>query len=204
MSTQLVNLSVLVGVRVVSYDELQDVEIQADLGSRDSAVVTLSDAKSAAAKYKMSQPLEIKVGNQTRLFRGRIVSQNLRSKLGLPQLVMTGMAEMRPSTTGLFDLRALPRFQDLSHRIESLTFTPMPSGFPWHHVSKTPVDVWKASFAVRGPSETDFATYTLGKYLEFSAHGKAFRGTIDRLEISLHRDARPTKFAVQLIGTVVV
>jgi hypothetical protein len=202
MSTNLVNLSVLVGVRIVSYKELQDVEIQADLGSRDSAVLTFGDVSAAAANYNPGQPLEIKAHNQARLFRGRIVGQNISSKYGTPRMIITGMSEMRPSPARPLESFALHRFQNLDHRIETLLFRKMPTGYPWRQVSKIPVDVWKASFALQWPSEGDFATYTLGKHLEFTAQGRFFQGTIESLEISIHRDARPTKFMLHLIGTL--
>jgi hypothetical protein len=201
MSTHLFDLSVLVGVRIVSHDELQDVEIQADLGSRDLATVTLGDAQAAMDKYKIGQPLEIKLRNQTRLFRGRIVNQNLRAKHGGPQMVISGMSEMRPSQTRPPAPFALPRFQNLDQRMESLSFRHL-AGYPWRTISKSPVDVWKASLALRWPTESDFAAFPLEKYVEFSAQGKSFQGTIESLEISIHRDARPTRFVLHLIGTL--
>src|SRR5687767_9038261 len=200
MSTHLFDLSVVVGIRIVPSEELQDVEIQADLGSRDRAVVTLGDAQSAAAKYKVGQPLEIKVHNQTPLFRGRIASQNLRAQHGSPGMVITAMSEVRQSTSRPPEPFAFPRFQNLDDRIESFAFRHVP-GFPWRTVAKSPVEVYKVMLALRWPTETDFATYTLDKNLEISAHGHAFQGTIERLEITIHRDARPTNFTLHLIGT---
>ena len=201
MSTHLFDLSVVVGVRIVPSEELQDVEIQADLGSRDRAVLTFGDAQSAVAKYKMGQPLEIKVHNQTSLFRGRIVGQNLRAQHGSPGMVITAMSEVRPPSTRTPEPFALPHFQNFADRIETLTLRHV-TGYPWRAISKTPAQVWKAMIALKWPTATDFATYTLDKYLEFSAQGHSFHGNIEQLEIAIHRDARPTKFELHLIGTM--